>query len=202
VTALTTLGYLIASPGYGTLDGPDKPHWFSSAVVAFFSISLVVNALLTGLIVYKIVSVYRDIRGIKTSYGGSRDLHPVIPILVESGMMTFVGQLVQSVMYKIELGGFAVVSGLIVMLYVRNLRSIVDLVFGLYSSATQGISTTVVLVRVEMGVSYDHHASRMTLQPIHFAHLSSTHNQTTIDIAGGEPTDSHLGSEMKLMRNV
>ena len=125
VTALTALGFQIATPGYSTKDGPTPPSWIRSAVVAFFAISLVTNALLTGLIVYKIVSVYRNIRGFgktRTVYGnGPRDLYPLISILVESGVITCTAQLLQSAMYKATPYYFPVISGAVVMIFVRAL---------------------------------------------------------------------------------
>ena len=125
VTALTALGFQIATPGYSTKDGPTPPSWILSAVVAFFAISLVTNALLTGLIVYKIVSVYRNIRGFgktRTVYGnGPRDLYPLISILVESGVITCTAQLVQSAMYKAAPIYFPIISGAVVMIFVRAL---------------------------------------------------------------------------------
>ena len=209
MTSVTTLGFLIASPGYGTEDGPYTPDWFASAVVAFFALSLVTNALLTGLIIYKIVSVYRDIRGFDktpavSAYGnGTRDLYPLVSILVESGIITFAAQLVQSIMYKVALSEFSVVSGLIVMLYVRALcRSSIWCLLIIYSSTTQGISTTIVLVRVGSGISYDRHTSRTANSghPINFAPYESKDNRTTTSVSGGDLKDPSF--EMKLRRNV
>ena len=82
-----------------------SPSWYYSAVTAFFFLSLAVNALVTALIVYRIISVYNDIRvfnmnGSQGSVLGHRDLSPLISILIESGLMTFVAQLIQTVMYK------------------------------------------------------------------------------------------------------
>ena len=104
------------------------PDWYTSGVTAFFFLSLGVNTLVTALIVYKIVSVYNDIRGFNTSnaqasaYGnqdGRRDLYPLISILIESGLITFIGQLTQSIMYKTATIAFPLVAGSVVMLYVR-----------------------------------------------------------------------------------
>ena len=51
---------------------------------------------------------------------GQRDLYsPLISILIESGLITFVGQLTQSIMYKSATAAFPLVSGSVVMLYVR-----------------------------------------------------------------------------------
>jgi len=141
VTALTTLSFQIKD----VADDLPFPDWYLSAVTAFFFLSLAVNALVTGLIVYRIITVYNDIRGFNTSNfqssaHGHRDLYPLISILIESGLITFVAQLAQSIMYKSAGVAFPLVGGSVVMLY--------------------GISTTVVLVRVETGVSYDHTTSR------------------------------------------
>ena len=164
------------------------------------------NTLVTALIVYKIVTVYRDIRGFNTSntqtsaYGnhdGRRDLYPLISILVESGLITFIGQLTQSVMYKTATDAFPLVAGSVVMLYVRFLL-IVDLVSGFHLLVSQGISTTVVLVRVEMGVTYDQNTSKTAYftnsrrGPIQLApYPSSKFNQTTTDFESpDDPNDS------------
>ena len=90
--------------------GPCCPDWYLSMITAFFFMSLGVNALATALIVYRIITVYNDIRGSKSifqhgnhNHHGQRGLNPLISMLIES----------------------------------------------------QGISTTVVLVRVEVGASYE-----------------------------------------------
>jgi len=63
VIALTTLGYQIK----GVASNGPVPDWYLSAVTAFFFVSLAVNALVTVLIVYKIVTVYNDIRGFNSN---------------------------------------------------------------------------------------------------------------------------------------
>jgi hypothetical protein len=162
---LTTLGFQIKAVA-GNLLFPD---WYLSAVTAFFFLSLGVNALVTALIVYKIIAVYHDIQGFNAqnvqaiAHGlGKRDLYPLASILMESGIMTFAGQLAQSIMYKSATAAFPLVGGCVVMLYVWAF--LVDLVFYLLISSstffTQGISMTAVLVRVERGVSYDHNTSK------------------------------------------
>jgi len=172
-TALTTLGFQIRA----TANHAEFPDWYDSAVTAFFFVSLAANALDTGLIVLKIINVYHDIRGVhpgnrQSTYGhGQRDLYPLISILVESGLITLVAQLAQSVMYKFVAYAFPLVGGVVVILY--------------------GISMTAVLVRVELGVSYDHNTSR-TMNSTNLAHpipLSNLRSSVSIDI--GKP-DGHL----------
>ena len=118
---MTTLGFQIKD----VADNLPFPDWYLSAVTAFFFISLGVNALVTALIVYRIITVYNDIReftgNVQASAHGNglRDLYPLISILIESGLITFVGQLAQSIMYKFAAAAFPLVGGCVVMLYVR-----------------------------------------------------------------------------------
>jgi hypothetical protein len=100
----------------------------NSLVLSFLSLSLAENALVTGLIVNKILTVYRDIQGLTSRVGYpnvlGRDIVPIISILVESGMLTFTAQLVQTLMYRFDIKtGYPIVGGFIVQLYVRGLYS-------------------------------------------------------------------------------
>jgi hypothetical protein len=111
---------------YVTISLISTPIWYDTAVTTFFFLSLGVNTLTTALIVHKIITVYKEIRGfgdssVRTStYGtGQRNLYPLISILIESGLITFVGQLAQSIMYKAAPDAFPLVGGCVVMLYVR-----------------------------------------------------------------------------------
>ena len=118
-TALTTLGIMIK---YIVAGQEFYPDWYESAVTAFIVLSLGVNTLVTALIIYKITTVFNDIRGFNTRISGygHRDLYPLISILIESGLMTFVGQLAQSIMYKSFQTAYPLVSGSVVMLFVRS----------------------------------------------------------------------------------
>jgi hypothetical protein len=118
---LTTLSLLIQE----TVDNLPPPNWYRSVVSAFFFISLGVNALVTSLIVYRIITVYNDIRGFQSNgpanhHGiGQRNLYPLISILIESGLITFVAQLAQSILYLVANDAFPLVGGCVVILYVR-----------------------------------------------------------------------------------
>ena len=203
---MTTLGYNIKLVADNVL----LPDWYFSAVTAFFFLSLCVNAVTTALIVYRIMTVYNDLRGFNansSSHGsGQRNLNPLISILIESGLLTFVGQLAQTIMYKSVTVAFPLVGGCVVMLYVRaSCRS--SSFWSSYSHLlfTQGISTTVVLVRVEMGISYDHNTTRTANsansgRPIQLTPFTTKINRTTvIDIVGDDAHDTN--SERKLMSN-
>ena len=100
---------------------------YLSLVTSFFSLSLAENALVTGLIITKILTVYRDIQGLESREsrvgcpnGLGRDIIPIIYILLESGMITFVAQLVQTLMYKFANNAYPIIGGPVVQLYVRS----------------------------------------------------------------------------------
>ena len=159
---MTTLGFNIKI----VADNLPLPDWYLAAVTAFFFLSLGVNALVTALIVYRIMTIYNEIRGFNTSNiqasahgNGRRDLNPLISILIESGLITFVGQLAQSIMFRFAGDTFPLISGCVVMLYVRALCRLLIWCFN-HLLITQGISMIVVLVRVETGVSFDHNTLR------------------------------------------
>ena len=117
--ATTCIVGVITAPGFNDPVGPVNPDWYLPAVVSIFSLSLAANAVVTSLIVWKIMTVYRAV-GNRTNVLGSRDVYPV-SILVESGLVTLAGQLVQTILYKVDNERFTMVSGAVVMLYVRVL---------------------------------------------------------------------------------
>ena len=95
------------------------------------------NAIVTALIVYKIITISNNIRrynvstvqGSAANGSGQLNLSHLISILIESGLITFVGQLAQSIMYKFADFAFVMVGGCVVMLYVRlHVDFFVDLV--------------------------------------------------------------------------
>ena len=123
VTILTSLFYNIKF----IMDNTLIPDWYISATTAFFVLSLGVNAVTTALIVYRIMTVYNGLRGFNvnsSSYGNGQhnlNLTTLISILIESGLITFVGQLAQSIMYRYMSAAvaFPLVGGCVIMLYVR-----------------------------------------------------------------------------------
>ena len=97
---------------------------YLSLVLSCFSLSLAENALVTGLIIFKILAVYRDIQGLTSGFGYAnglrRDVVPIISILIESGVITFMAQLVQTLIYKFNFTAYPLIGGLVVQIYVRG----------------------------------------------------------------------------------
>ena len=95
-----------------------------SLVTSFFSLSLAENALVTGLLIFKILTVYRDVRELEIRIGYTnglgRDIVRIISILIESGMITFMVQLVQTLMYKFDVNAYCIIGGLAVQIYIGD----------------------------------------------------------------------------------
>ena len=97
---------------------------YYSLVLSFFSLSLAENALVTALLIYKILTIYRDIQGLESRVGYTnglgRDVVRILSILIESGVITFMAQLVQTLMYKFDNTAYRIIGGPVVQLYVRG----------------------------------------------------------------------------------
>ena len=95
-----------------------------SLVLSSFSLSLAENALVTGLLIFKIITVYRDIQGFERCIGYAnepgRDILRIISFLIESGVITFMVQLVQPLMYKFDPSGYRIIGGLVAQINVRD----------------------------------------------------------------------------------
>ena len=86
------------------------PNWGYLLALASFSGSMTVNALVTGLIVFRIFKVFREVKDVTTSNekslgitGGSK-LLSIIFIIIESGITLFAIQLVRLTIYATGLG--------------------------------------------------------------------------------------------------
>ena len=79
----------------------DISAWGLILALASFTASMTVNALVTGLIVFRIFKVFRQVKNLTTSneqslgVTGGRKLRSIIFIIIESGMALFVIQLLR-----------------------------------------------------------------------------------------------------------
>ena len=77
--------------------------WRNILTIASLAASMTVNALVTGLIVFRIFKVFREVKDVTTSIErsfvvtGGRKLRSIIFIIIESGMALFAIQLVRLV---------------------------------------------------------------------------------------------------------
>ena len=82
--------------------------WGHVLAVISYTASMAVNALATGLIVFRIYKVFHDVKDITTSdekslgLTGGRKLRSIILIIIESGMTLFVIQLARVVFFAVN----------------------------------------------------------------------------------------------------
>ena len=93
------------------------PAWWVPMGVTAFSLSLGVNAIVTGLLVLKIILECRQTKS-ANHLNWRKNIVPIIAILIETGLMTFVGQLAWTISYGLGSNVFGLVAGIVVMLYV------------------------------------------------------------------------------------
>ena len=125
--------------------------------------SMAVNALVTGLIVFKILKVFLKVNPILVeltldSTGGSK-LRYIIFVIIESGMTLFAIQLIRIVFYilpmewTLDAGDYAMVVNQMLNVIIRS----VHFYFFCFTEIKfyQGIAPTIILVRVSMRLSFD-----------------------------------------------
>ena len=151
--------------------------WGNTLSLTGLAASMVVNALVTGLIVFKILKVSLEVEvtsvertlGLLSSTGGSKFRH-IIFIIIESGMALFAIQLVRlaiSSLNQFQVGptspGFLIALDIIISVHqILNviIRSVHFLLFFFFFTDDilpdyQGIAPTIILVRVSMRLSFD-----------------------------------------------
>ena len=85
---------------------PSSPEWSATLVIAGLALSMTVNALVTGLIVFKIFKVFQEVKTATTDdqtlgMTGGGTLRRVTFIIIESGMALFSIQLARLVLAAI-----------------------------------------------------------------------------------------------------
>ena len=81
------------------------------------SVSLALNTILTGLLVFKLAKASLALRHVHAR--GMLDFTPLISIIVESGLVLFMVQFVLVICFSTESSALNLTSGSIAMIYVR-----------------------------------------------------------------------------------
>ena len=99
--------WILASSALYIVQGQlDIRDWGNILTSTGFAISILVNALVTGLIVFRIFKVFREVKTtvddrILGMTGGSK-LQRIIFVLTESGILLFSIQMAQLVLYRLQ----------------------------------------------------------------------------------------------------
>jgi len=150
--AITYIVTWIASIG-PEQDFYNAAPWMNTLVLTGLATSMAVNALMTGLIVLKILKVFLEFKstsveqtlGSLSSTGGSKLRH-IIFIIIESGMALFAIQLVRVVLTFL---GVQTESSGLTGPWVGT-----ELVISIHQ-VLNGITPTIILVRTQMRLSFD-----------------------------------------------
>jgi hypothetical protein len=155
------------------------PLWWVPMGVTAFSLSLAVNTIVTGLLVLKIVLEYRQTNHSNYNHNHltwRKNIVPIIAILIETGLMTFVGQMAWTISYGLQSSIFGLVAGVVIVLY--------------------GLSPTIIHVRAALGSSYE--VSRVE-STIHFADRTKPSKKISLPATESQQSSSveYLESNVK-----
>ncbi|KAF8816972.1 hypothetical protein BYT27DRAFT_7205395 [Phlegmacium glaucopus] len=182
ILALTFLATWLAVNGLFYIvpaEYADVPYSGYAVSSTSLAISLVVNGVVTGLIVFRILKVYWEARPTfedqTLGIGTKGKIRSIIFIIIESGMAMFTIQIIGVVICVLRIEPLSIIIPITPMIY--------------------GIAPTIILVRLSMGLSFhDENSMVETAASWRFA----SHNQNpipemaSIDIAGQERRD-HIG---------
>jgi len=126
------------------------PAWSNILVMTSLTLSMTVNALVTGLIVSRIFKVFQEVKismaDNQSLWGtGGRTLQRVIFIMIESGMALFSIQLARLVVNIVSLDGVDDSGFFVIIVSIHQMLN--------------GITPTIILVRVSMGLSFHDESS-------------------------------------------
>ena len=110
----------------------DTTTWGDILTLASLAASMTVNALVTGIIVFRIFKVFHEVKDVT----GGRKLHSVIFIIVESGMALFAIQLARLAIGATGLGTEAENDGYQLIVTIHEMLNVVILsvIVALYST--------------------------------------------------------------------
>uniref|UniRef100_A0A4Q2CZU1 Uncharacterized protein n=1 Tax=Candolleomyces aberdarensis TaxID=2316362 RepID=A0A4Q2CZU1_9AGAR len=132
--------------------GVGLKNWWVPLGLTTMSLSLVVNAVVSALMISRIYLVYRETK--LASDNTSTKLSWVASILLESAVALFFAQLVYLVLYKMEHSAFSLVAGPVTIIYVGLPFSSWFYPHGTIH-VSQGLNCTAIMVRVSMDRSYE-----------------------------------------------
>ena len=180
--------------------------WTDIFVLTALAISMIVNPLVTGLIVFRIFKVFRAVKGSTSSdekslgVTGGEKLRSIIFIIMESDMPLFAIQLARVVTTTFvsrdpQVETLSLVVGIHQMLNV--IISSVIIFFLLITWTCQGITPTIILLRVSMGLSFHDEPSLIdAVSSLRFAADDSDPIPRTGIMSRDEPHDTNPISEM------
>ena len=175
-----------------------RQAWVDKLGLANITTSLAVNALATGLIVFKIFKVYWEVKPLYDQpfgrTGGSK-LRPLIFIIIESGLALFSIRLVWLVINLDPTLGTMMAS--MPVFYIQRMFDVIIIsVIVTYNfidnASIEGITPTIIQVRVAMGLSFHNEESLVeATSSLRFGSVNDDQNEISIDLQ--ENRDDDIG---------
>lgn len=78
----------------------NRPDWYTQLGTTSFSISLATNTIVTAILILRLVMVHREVR--KIVVGRNHYLVEIVAMLIESGALTFISQLIWVVLFSLQ----------------------------------------------------------------------------------------------------
>ncbi|KAF8815285.1 hypothetical protein BYT27DRAFT_7080354 [Phlegmacium glaucopus] len=184
---LTATG--VVSVGQHMLVTPLWGYWISLASGAM---SMAVNALVTCLIVFKIFKVYQEVKSASDDQGlgttGGSKIRTVMFIVIESGMVLFSIQLVRvvaTILLTTETGE----NAFTMTIPIHQMLNVI-------TTSVTGITPTIILVRVSMGLSFHDQESMIesAIGSLHFvANNPNSISETEMEDVGIVNREDDIG---------
>jgi hypothetical protein len=133
--------WLVASIATTIIQGQLTAYsWEPPIILAAFSLSIAVNTLVTGLIVFRILKVFLEVKAATTSvertlgttWTGTKLLRNVVFMIIESGMALLFVQLVRVTLYilQIQLDGDAsdsATNGYVILIVINEMFNVISI---------------------------------------------------------------------------
>jgi len=154
----------------------NRPDWYTQLGTTSFSISLATNTIVTAILILRLVMVHREVH--KIVVGRKHYLVEIVAMLIESGALTFISQLIWVVLFSLQ-----------------NISTGFDAIAAV-TALSCGIAPTAVIVRVAMGRSYETRLTDATESTIHFPVQKKSVTITTSIVAQTLPISVGQSTEI------
>ena len=112
-----------------------EDFWGIPIIIASFTLSIAVNTLVTGLIVFKILGVFLEVKAATTSvertlgktWSGSTKLRHVVFVIIESGMALLVVQLARLIFYILQFSSYAASIGYVMLISINEMLNVISI---------------------------------------------------------------------------
>jgi len=184
ILGITFLATWLAGVGASSLD-QGFASWGTAMVETSLVMSMTVNALVMSLIIFKILKVLREVQAHSDQtlgFTAGNTLRTVIFILIESGITLF---------------SFQLARFLVTVVWTHYATYAYELIIGI-QEMLNGITPTIILVRVSMGLSFNNVESLESVaESLHCVSASDNSDQEGISDITTDDTEMNIWPETR-----